>query len=75
MELSAYVPTMGGNLHNLHEARRGIDTHTVHTVTLILLTISIIELIAMTVTLADELLLAISMPHMTVLSQLAFIAS
>ena len=60
MELRADIPMFVWNLDYLNEVGSRIDTHAFHTLHLVLLFIGIVELIAMSVSLADEGLLTIS---------------
>ena len=53
MELRADVPALVWDLDNLHEVGGRVNTHALHTIRLIFVFIGIVELIAMSMSLAD----------------------
>ena len=75
MELRADIPALLGNLHDLHQVGGRIDTHALHTLGLVLLLILIVELIAVTVALRNQSLVAIGLVNLTAFYQLTLIGS
>ena len=75
MELSAYIPAFLGYLDNLHQVDGGVDTHAFHTFRFVFVRIGVVELIAVTVALLDELLLAVCLIDTAALLQLAVVGT
>ena len=61
MELRTDIPTLIGDLNNLHKVRGRVDTHTLHALRLIFRLIGIVELIAMAMTFLYQRILTIGL--------------
>ena len=75
VELRTDVPALLRNLHDLHQVGGRINTHALHTLGLVLLLIFVVELIAVTVALANQCLVAIGLVDLAALHQLTLIGT
>ena len=75
MELGADVPAQTRDLDDFNEVGRRVDAYALHAVTLELVLVTVVELVTVTVTFLNEVLLAVGLQCATTLDQLAVVGA